>query len=489
MNNYDELDELDKLFLKNNPSNISLFLEKELMLSDKLTVNAKLAYITLRLYRSRKDYVVYDYLKYILTSSISPNKSLEQKIKQGISELIKKDYVTKLSSTKNGAELLLEKLYFEAKRNSEYFKPYIVITLAELHSIMNLKQQSPENILIYYCGLISTINNSSQMEIGDKSIAYLAELSRVSKSTIIRYNRILTDNNILHIEKSNQAKTNSKGQIISSLPNIYSRPHNKGIAQAEQLSREQEHGKLGYKNLSTTSNKKRSLAMKLNQIRKGNGDYSLDEIIEIIRYIENEIHNISVEIKKRHDEIERGLLSENQFEEQVKALNEKSQQKQSELKIVQEYYNKTELRINDEHDEQFLATLDDKTLDYDTENDNDDIDTDDMNIDDFDNDDVDSDSCENVETQIIEIIKKYYYPYVSNEDLTKLRKYKKDYGTIKTILVDSIFRRKFYGLVPVGMLLENIKKEIEQKIQKKDQRKKQSQSYTQYQKETAEKFV
>lgn len=450
------INEFNQLFFKNDNSKIKLYLDKELILGDTLSVNAKLVYTALRAYKNRKDFVVYDYLQYILTNSINPNKSISNKITQGLSELEKNNYIVTLNSTKIGSELLFDSLYFETDPNSKYFKQYVIITLAELHTIMNLKSQSPENILLYFCGVISTINNSSKSEIGDKSISYLAKLVNVSKSTAIRYNQILIENNLLHIEKSNQAKVNKRGQITSSLPNIYSRPQNKGLAEAEQLSREQTQGNLGHKNLSTIADKKRSMAMKLLQIKKGKGDYSLDEIKEIIKYIENDIHNKNIEIKKRQDEHERDLLSEKQLAEQLKYFDEEIRKRQSDLELVQNFYNKTELRLNDEQDKQFLDTFNDDILDFDCSAiDNDSVDEENNN----------TDICyENEqEEQLIKTIKKYFFGIsISSNDLDKLRQYKNMYSQIEKIINTdhNLIRKQFSGIVYFDRLFKYIQKSI-----------------------------
>ena len=470
--------ELHKLFFKNDNSKIKLYLDKELILGDTLSVNAKLVYIALRAYKNRKDFVVYDYLKYILTNSINPNKSISTKITQGLSELAEKNYIVTLNSAKIGSELLFDNLYFETDPNSKYFKHYVVITLAELHTIMNLKSQSPENILLYFCGVISTISNSSKSEIGDKSIFYLAKLVNVSKSTAIRYNQILSDNNLLHIEKSNQAKVDEKGRIISSLPNIYSRPQNKGIAEAEQLSREQTQGNLGHKNLSTNADKKRSIAMKLLQIKKGKGNYSLDELKEIIKYIENDMHNKNIEIKKRQDEHERGLLSEKQLAEQLKYFDEEIRKRQSDLELVQNFYNKTELRLNDEKDKQFLDTFNDDILDFDC-----------SAIDDEENNNTDICYENEQEERLIKTIKKYFVGIrISSNDLTKLRHYKDMYSQIKKMIITdhNLIRKQFSGIVYFDRLFKYIQKSIDEKQKATNKSNSTADEFTQWLKNVSE---
>lgn len=473
------ISEFHKLFFKNDNSKIKLFLDKELILGNTLSVNAKLVYIALRAYQNRKDFVVYDYLKYILTNSINPNKSISTKITQGLSELDEKNYIVTLTSTKIGSELLFDKLYFETDPNSKYFKHYVVITLSELHTIMNLKSQSPENILLYFCGVISTINNSSKSEIGDKSISYLAKLVNLSKSTAIRYNQILSKNNLLYIEKSNQAKVNKRGQIISSLPNVYSRPQKKGIAEAEQLSREQTQSNLGHKNLSTTADKKRSIAMKLLQIKKGKGNYSLDELKEIIKYIENDIHNKNIEIKKRQDEHERGLLSEKQLAEQLKYFDEETRKKQSDLELVQDFYAKTELRLNDEKDKQFLVN--DDILDFDCST----IDS----VDDENNYTTDVCYENEQEKRLLKTIKKYFFGMsISSNDLDKLRQYKNMYSQIeKMITTDhNLIRQQFSGIVYFDRLLKYIQKSIDKKQKTTNESNSTADEFTQWLKNVSE---
>ncbi len=109
----EKYDDIDKLFFDNDDSLIKIYLDKELLASQKLTVTAKMVYISLRLlaHKRRKDYVLFDYVKYILTDNFIQNKSFEQKIKQGITELIDKEYIISLSGTKNGIELSFDNIY------------------------------------------------------------------------------------------------------------------------------------------------------------------------------------------------------------------------------------------------------------------------------------------------------------------------------------------------------------------------------------------
>lgn len=450
----EKYDDIDKLFFDNDDSLIKIYLDKELLASQKLTVIAKMVYISLRFlaYKRRKDYVLFDYVKYVLTDNFIQNKSFEQKIKQGIAELIDKEYIISLSSTKNGIELSFDNIYFSTNPKSDYFKFYTWITLADIHKIMNIKNQSPENILIYFCNLLGTISNASKQEISDKPISYLAELSRVSISTAIRYNHILFTNGLLAISKSNQAKTNDKNQIVSGLPNIYSRPENRHIAEAEQLSREQTQGTLGYKKLSVTADKKRSIKMKMNQVLKGKGKYSLDEISEMIIYLEHDLHNNGIEIKKRKDERERGLLSEQQFTEQTQYLENKKNDLRDKLTLIQEYYDKTERRLNDERDTALLSSLDDEEDNYIiNESKNTAVNNNRINVDDIDFDEHDDDifyysTIAEDENDNIRLTDKYeidfneqlkmYFPQIKlgESEIKKLRKHKKDYKHFVNLL-------------------------------------------------------
>lgn len=357
------VDVIERNNLKINDSERKLFLDKELMLSDKLSVTAKLVYIALRFYRTKEDYINYDYLNYILTDRIKSNKALENIIKQGLSELIEKKYITVLSSNKRGMKLLLDNIYFETNCASDKFKYFIWITLNEVRTIMNIKHQCPEKILIYFCGVVSTMCNLSHAEVGDKSINYLAKTTGVSKNTVVRYNDILSNHNLLYICKSSQAKVNECGKIVKGFTNCYSRPDNKTIANAEQKSREDKYGNLGVKKLSASANKKRSFKQKINQIKKGKGNYSLEEITEIINYLKGIINNDDFEISKIKKQYESKMIYEDEFSRELKNKQELKNRDMELLELVQRFYNERELRINDERDTHFLNTLVDDVSD------------------------------------------------------------------------------------------------------------------------------
>ena len=69
-NNIDTIDTSEKFFLSN-----------EIILNSDLSFDARLAYIALRYYKTKVDYVIYDYLAYVLSGEINNPKLRKENIK------------------------------------------------------------------------------------------------------------------------------------------------------------------------------------------------------------------------------------------------------------------------------------------------------------------------------------------------------------------------------------------------------------------------
>ena len=281
-NNIDTIDTSEKFFLSN-----------EIILNSDLSFDARLAYIALRYYKTKVDYVIYDYLSYVLSGEIN-NPNLRRKIVNGLLELEENNIISIIErKDRNGALMDLSTLWFSTKKGSEGFKQFTIITFNEIRKIMNLDNSSPERILLYFCVVISTLYKIKQAKVGDMKISDLTKIFDASQSTVLKYNSILCENNLLYICKANKLVMDKDGRVMNSFNNVYSRPEDKAVAEATQ--RDNIKSFTQRTRLKTVEveekaiNQKRSLSQKLIQIKKHNKQYSAEVLCDLLNYINERI--------------------------------------------------------------------------------------------------------------------------------------------------------------------------------------------------------
>ena len=65
---------------RNDDNNIKFFLDKDIILNNSISTNAKLVYIALRYYRQSNECITFEDLIYILTGMVKENKRLRLKL-------------------------------------------------------------------------------------------------------------------------------------------------------------------------------------------------------------------------------------------------------------------------------------------------------------------------------------------------------------------------------------------------------------------------
>lgn len=291
-----------------------IFLENNIIKNRSITDNGILAYVGLRMIvnnKKNKDYVLYDYIVYSLCGSFKSDK-LKKCIKNGISELEQLGLIRTYAETNLGKELDLSGIVFNVKdqnhSSDNSFKYFTTINQKEILVILSSQEKYKIKILRYFICMISTLNhsrctgetNNQHRNIGSRSIQFLSEIANISKDAVIHYNKFLEDNHLIYICRSEKFVSNNNGIIERSFTNCYGRPEDKYFIDVFQFKTENRYNaNNGIKLLSDNVNTKRSMKMKINQLKRGKGlNYSLNDLRAILTYMENTNYNAALRKQK-----------------------------------------------------------------------------------------------------------------------------------------------------------------------------------------------
>lgn len=222
---------MKKLFLNNA-------VIKDLNLSDyEIAV-----YVALRsLYDPQKElqYVTYNSVAFELYNDLGITRRCMNHIKGALDLLIEKGLIKKVD-TYSTTEFIIDmsSLHFEQNTGKGIF--YTVITLDEVHRIMNIDTQKDNfAILRYFITLISSIchdkgtyDHSAGCSghtdfVGFMTLDTLADWCGTTKARIIEYNSILEKEKIIYTYRHNQNKKDSETGQIMSFSNHYGRYEDK----------------------------------------------------------------------------------------------------------------------------------------------------------------------------------------------------------------------------------------------------------------------
>lgn len=177
---------------------------------------------------------------------------------------------------------------------NESNKTFVTIDPSEMQTILNNCKTNKYSVLRYFILLIGTFNPKIQVElesgekasniIGDMPIKYLSQITGLSESTIMSYNKQLEKLKLIYISHTRDYYSLSDG-AIKSLPNIYSRYRHKIFAHRfANLQSLKTHTFCG-RSTKEESNHKRRLMQRYNRIMTNKGVYSPEEVKEIYDYI------------------------------------------------------------------------------------------------------------------------------------------------------------------------------------------------------------
>ena len=215
-----------------------LFLNNAVIKDIKLSDYEVAVYVALRsLYDPQKElqYVAYNSVVFELYKNLQISRRYMNHLKAALDSLVEKGLIKKVDSISNTEFIIdMSNLHFEQNTGKGIF--YTIITLEEVHRIMNIDTKKDNfAILRYFIILISSICHdkgtydhsagcSAHTDfVGFMTIDTLADWCGTTKARIIEYNSILETEKIIYIYRHNQNKKDKETGQIMSFSNHYGR--------------------------------------------------------------------------------------------------------------------------------------------------------------------------------------------------------------------------------------------------------------------------
>ena len=291
----------------------NLFLNKDLVTGNSLTVDGVLAYTALRiiidesipLYNQTNtvDCVSVNRLAYALVGDMDYEKVLIDSLVRGIAELSGGKWISirKDLSTKASYEYVLDLSAMWLDTDKDKF---IIVSPNEVYKIMTCNEVMKKKIsmLKYFMALISTFDWALDSKIGHMSQQFIAGLADNSTRTCQRYNDILEEMEMIFVYKSNdKVRINDK---LKQIKNCYSRFEDKYACEQYASNYENMYG-VEHKIVQSKKNKSqadhnRRLGAIYNQICFNNTDYDKETIKEVYKYINNKNKALQDEIDAKY---------------------------------------------------------------------------------------------------------------------------------------------------------------------------------------------
>lgn len=228
---------------------------------------------------------------YYLTTKTINSRWVKHTIHSGIEELVNNGIVS-VKQTLNTHDKIFDLSSLHISKDSD--KKFIVVELSEIQAILNGCGVNKYSILRYFILLIGTFNPNitvflSELDqasriLSTMPIEYLCKLTGLSKSTILTYNKILEDLQIIYIyHAADYYRTDP--HTIKSPPNVYGRYRDREYINQYIKNDAQYRGYGNYdSNSKAKANHKRRLAQRYNQIVFGQKECSHTEIQEVYDY-------------------------------------------------------------------------------------------------------------------------------------------------------------------------------------------------------------
>ena len=234
-------------------------------------------------------------------------------IKCGINELVENHIIEKKDIVQK--HFILDCTNLCTNESQEHFA---IITFEEVKKIFNVENTNNFLLLKYFCSLIWTISSKitvylengeyKNRVVGNFTIDYLSELSGIGVRTIIEYNKILEEINLIYIYRQKDFVIDKENNI-KRLNNIYGRASD--IEYINTFAKNQQKYYESYRYLENNNKKantKRRLAQMYQQLLKGRGEkYTENEIKEIYNYVieENKKYECMYEKNKCEDYLDK----------------------------------------------------------------------------------------------------------------------------------------------------------------------------------------
>lgn len=215
-------------------------------------------------------------------------------VKCGINELIDNHILIKKKEFQKHLLLDCSNLWIDTAHDK-----FTVIAFSEIQKIFKIENINNFLLFKYFILLIGTISSKitvylkdgsfKNRVVGNFTIDYLSELSGISDRTIIEYNKILEEIELIYIFRQEDFVIDKENNI-KRLTNIYGRF--KDSEYIKQFANNQQKYYESYrytKNNIKKANNKRRLAQMYQQLLKGKGDnYTKTEILDIYNYVVSE---------------------------------------------------------------------------------------------------------------------------------------------------------------------------------------------------------
>lgn len=279
-----------------NNENKKIYLSKQMIGNLELSDEAVLAYVALRLSCGNKckQFITYQTLCFELTENIN-DKGLIAMLKKGITDLEVAGFISSDSKTtsKIGKKLSLENLFLVTDNSKSNFQYFITVEYNEVYTILNSHYKFRLKLLRYFICMIGTINHANSADVGmavstknvgSQSISTLADMTNISKTAVMNYNKWLEENNLIYIRRCTKlhfSNSNSSQGIACGFTNCYGRPKDRDSVNALQTYKEESFNNA--KTLCDDVNLKRSMTQKYHKIKQGH-NYSADKIEEVYYY-------------------------------------------------------------------------------------------------------------------------------------------------------------------------------------------------------------
>lgn len=246
--------------------NSKILINKDYLLENELSSEALLVFIELKI-KYRKPEI---YFNSTLLSIYAFGEDFTDKqrniIVKGFNELVDSDIIKINKNIRN--EIFICDISEVLKIEKHQF--YLSIYMEEFSKIINLNDNvNVCRVLKYFLNLIGTFDAREKTDvkyrhkIGSSSQKTLSNLCKIDVATMIKYNKILEKNKIIHITKRKAAVVNQvqSGRIFKQVSNVYSRYEDKKLC--EEYIKEQGFIK-NDKVFVNVVNEMRSLSQKYN---------------------------------------------------------------------------------------------------------------------------------------------------------------------------------------------------------------------------------
>lgn len=278
---------------------IKLFVPKKILQSTKFSNYAIATYCLLQTFTIptgiTQHFVSAQQLSFYLGDIAGQSRRINNYIKCGLEELIDNEIIIRKNADGKNYIIDCSNLWIDTEKDN-----FSVIYFDEMMKIFQIKSVNNFMLLRYFIILMGTLSNSIEIYVdkynsknsivGNLSIQFLSELSRISYRSVIEYNKVLEENELLYVCRQNDFIINQENNEISQLTNCYGRIKDKEYI--EEFSTNKSKYKQSYryqkKNVEKVNDNRR-LAQMYQQLLKGSGEkYSDVEIQNIYRYILSE---------------------------------------------------------------------------------------------------------------------------------------------------------------------------------------------------------